>query len=488
MWVPEHAVFNVEGSIALAFVVALFARSRRGKVQTASIGGQELLFAAVMIAAPATLAFAPILRSPFLYDDYTHIMDAAHFTWGSVAHQFAPVAGRGLFFRPVGFFLYWLNYLGARANPVWWHASSIALHVLCSCLLYALCRELGVARFASLAGALAFAWTGAAAETVAWIDARFDLMATALVLMSLLCVCRFAAKGERLWLIVGLAIDMAGMLCKESAFCLPLLIACLSFFRDERHRIWKAAGLAAIVAALLIAYRFWALHGIGGYGAHFHAVRTVEALLLRQWAILLFPFNWSAPASRPMYAVLAAIPLVLAACAWIARPRRGALAGCVAFVIAAALPVQHLLLLGPALGGSRELYLATVGWALLWAVALDGMPQRGGAIVAGLVLAIGVAMLEHNLTVWRETSQMVRTICTDFGRVAAQTPGPIVVRGLPAGRLGTVFLYNGFPQCVEMNSGVPSARIQTDEFPAPPGANEFIWNGATGRIDAARRH
>lgn len=486
MWLSEHALFNVEGAIALAFVVALFAKSARGKVQPGSIGGRELLFAPLAIAAAAALAFAPILQTPFLYDDYTHITDAAHFTWGAVAHQFGPVTGRGLFFRPVGFFLYWLNYLWAGANPMWWHASSVALHVLCGFLIYVLCREIGVAHFASLAGALAFTLTGAAAETVAWIDARFDLMATALVLASLWCVCRFAANASRLWLVGGLAVGVAGMLCKESAFCLPLLIACLAFLRDERSRIWRAAGLAAIVAALLIAYRFWALHGIGGYGANFHAVSTVEALLLRQWAILFFPFNWSAPAPTLVYAAPAAIPLVLAACVWIARPRRRALAGCIAFVIAAALPVQHLLLLAPGMGGSRELYLVSVGWALLWAVTLDGMPGRGGAIVAGLMLAIGIAMLEHNLTVWRDTSQMARTVCVDFGRVAAQTPGPIVVRGLPSVRLGVVFLHNGFPQCVEMNSGVPAARIQTDDSAAAPGANEFIWNEATGRIEPAR--
>src|ERR1700722_902628 len=91
----QHALMNVEGIIALSFVALLF---------------------------------TPILRTPFLYDDYTHITDASQFTWRSVAHQFGPVTGLGLFFRPVGFFFYWLNYLLARANPVWWHLSSIALH------------------------------------------------------------------------------------------------------------------------------------------------------------------------------------------------------------------------------------------------------------------------------------------------------------------------------------------------------------------------
>jgi protein O-mannosyl-transferase len=487
VWSSEHALFNVEGALALAFVLALLARSERGKVRSAVMAGRGCLLALLAIAAAATLAFAPILSTPFLFDDYRHIADAAHSTAGTWAHQFAPLATPGLFFRPVGFFLYWLNYLWAGPNPLWWHFSSIALHVLCACLVYALCREFGVARFAGLIGALAFTLTGAAAETVAWIDARFDLMATALVLAGLCCVCRFAANANWLWLAGGLALGLAAMLCKESAFCLPLLIACLAWFRSERRRIWQAAAWAAILAALLFAYRWWALHGIGGYGARFHAVRTVEALLLRQWAILFFPFNWSAPASRLTYAALAAVPLLLAACAWMARPRRRALLGSIAFIIAAALPVQHLLLLGPDLGGSRELYLVSVGWALLWAVALDGMPRRGGAVVAGLLLACGAVMLEHNLTVWRDTSAMARAVCADFGRVAARISGPVVVRGLPASREGAVFLHNGFPQCVEMNSGVPAERIQTDDSAAAPPANVFRWSQTQERIEPAQR-
>ena len=54
---------------------------------------------------------------------------------------------------------------------------------------------------------------------------------------------------------------------------------------------------------VIFAYRWWALNGIGGYTApggeanilHFNIVRTIDALLLRQWAVLLFPFNWTIP-------------------------------------------------------------------------------------------------------------------------------------------------------------------------------------------------
>ena len=493
----QHALMNVEGIVALSFLAILYARGRESELEPP--GGARGYLAVAAIVVVVSLAFAPIFRSPFLYDDYTHITDASRFTWRSVALQFGPVAGRGLFFRPVGFFFYWLNYLWARADPEWWHASSIALHACCSCLTYALCREVGVSRPASLGGALLFGLSGVSAEAVAWIDARFDLMATALVLGSLIFVCRYAATARTPWLAGALAAGTCAMLSKESGFCLPFLIASLALFRDRKDwkRIGRAASFTGVLAVVLFTYRWWAIGGIGGYSGaagglnivRFNFVRTVDALLLRQWAVLFFPFNWSTPVGPMLRAALAATPFVLAACAWLARPPRRQLIGCLAFIIAAGLPVQHMLLISPDLSGSRILYLGGVGWALLWAVvldnmALDTMGRTPRTVAACVLLMLQGWMLEHNLEAWRDTAELARSVCVEFGQVVASASGRVVVRGLPAIRNGAVFLQNGFPQCVEMNTGVPEGRIQMQDLGGEPGVREFIWSEAHGRIES----
>jgi hypothetical protein len=487
----QHALMNVEGIVALSFIVILYARSR---APLAAMDGSDALrpvWALAVIIVTVALAFAPTLQTPFLYDDYTHITDASRFTWRSIALQFGPSAGRGLFFRPVGFFLYWLNYLWARANPAWWHAGSIALHAICSCLTYTLCRQVRISRLASLGGALLFGLSGVSAEPVAWIDARFDLMTTALVLVSLILVCRYAATARAAWLAGALAAGACAMLSKESGFCLPFLMASLALLQDRTH--WKpiarAATFAGVLAVVLFAYRWWALRGIGGYSGaegvanviHFNFVRTLDALLLRQWAVLFFPFNWSTEVSPVLRAALAATPVVLAACAWMARPPRRQLIGCVAFIIAAGLPVEHLLLIGPDLGGSRILYLGSVGCALLWALVLDTMGRTPRIVTACVLLVLQGWTLEHNLRVWRDTAELARSVCVAFGQVVASGPGPVVVRGLPAIRNGAVFLQNGFPQCVEMTAGVPAARIQSQA--SEPGVREFVWSEQHGRLE-----
>jgi hypothetical protein len=215
-------------------------------------------------------------------------------------------------------------------------------------------------------------------------------------------------------------------------------------------------------------------------------VRSIDALLLRQWAVLFFPFNWAAPAGPLLRGALAATPFILAACAWMAsplrRPPRGPMLGCIVFILASALPVQHLLQISPDLGGSRTLYLGSVGWGLLWALVLGAMERVPRIVVAAVLLTLQCSILEHNLGSWRATAELARSVCVAFGREIAGTSEPVVVDGLPATRNGNVFLHNGFPQCIELNSGVPAGRIQANDSEVPA-AREFHWNKATARIE-----
>jgi hypothetical protein len=483
----EHALMNAEGIVALSFLALLYVR---GEASNPTGPMRIYLLPLAAIVAVIALAFTPILHTLFLYDDYTHITDASRSTWLSIA-QFGRVPGQGLFFRPIGFLLCQLNYVWAGANPALWHASNIALHAICSCLTYVLCCEIGFSWPASLGGALLFGLSGVSAEPVAWVDAGFVVLTTAMVLLSLIFVCRYALTGRTLWLAGALATGACAMLSKETAFCLPLLIATLALFqkREDWPRIGRATIFVSLLTAVLFAYRWWALQGLGGYAGsigavdilHFNLLRTVNAVFLRQWAVLFFPFNWSnaGPLLRP---VLAAIPFILAVYAWLARPPRRALAGCVLFILAAALPVEHLLLLSPDLGGSRTLYLGSVGWALLLAFVFESMPRPIRIASACVLVALQAMMLEHNLAVWRETSKFAQSVCIDFGRRIAGSSEPVAVQGLPMIRNGAVFLQNGFPQCVEMNTGVPAARIQMHSV---AGAKQFFWNEAHGRIEQA---
>ena len=453
----------------------------------------------MFLVAAIAIAFSPNLRSPFVYDDYTHILQSSHATWRILLNAFAPVHGaRGLFFRPVGFISYWLDYQWAGRHVTRWHLWSIAAHAVNTCLVYGLITRFGIRRAPAFIGALLFALHGSRAETVAWSDARFDLLAAFFALCAVLAALRYCQTGRRV-LYVPLALCAALAVCaKESAFCLPLLpLALLPALPRTQWRRAAAASLAlAAICAGVFAYRWWALGGIGGYvdrsgvSAVWHSrpLHTTEALLFRQWAFLFFPVNWSLPLEWW---------LRIAACAFLAAllltvrggPSRAPLWAGLAFLLAAVIPVQHILMFQPDFAGARVLYLPLAGLAIFWAALLDRSPRsRLTWAMAAALIAFNVAALEHNLAPWRTTPAAATAVCSAFGRDMAKDPRPVFVVGLPDRLRGVYFLSNGFPECVEMNSGQAASRVHLAQSAGelPPATRTFVWNQDRGRLEERR--
>ena len=319
--------------------------------------------------------------------------------------------------------------------------------------------------------ALLFCVGASSAETVAWVDARFDLIAAAFALAALDFCFRYLSTGRAVHVATAAALGVCGALTKESAFCLPVLISCLAIWNRPvaDRRLWRAATIVAFALAAVFAYRMWALDGIGGYRdatgepgiLSASILRSAHSISVRLWAILLFPVNWTTPLAGPLRAAIAIAPSLLLVAAWRNRASRRRILGCVAFTGAAALPIQHMLMLDSDLSGSRIVYLPSAGWALLFGVLLDsegGTGWRNAA--AALWIALQSCLLAHNLAPWRAVPLEAAAICADFGRRANADPSQATWAGqLPVKKSGVVFLANGFPECVEMNSGFPADRV-----------------------------
>ena len=413
---------------------------------------------------------------------------------------FGPVERKpGLFLRPVGFVLYRLNYQWAGIHATRWHVGSISLHAIDAWLVYLLCRNLGLRRSGSLCAGLIFAMSAAAAEPVAWIDAGFDLVTTAFVLVVLLLVCRYLGSGNHAPLAAALAVTVMGVLSKESAYCLPALVVLTALIhpRADRPRALRAFLLIAAACIIVFAYRWWALGGVGGYlvrgaGAaeflRYNLVPRANALLLRLWTVLFSPVNWSEPLTPISKAVLAALPLPIVSLVLVARiPRRQFLA-CLGFTLAAAIPAQEMLLIGLDLSGTRVLYLPAVGMALLWGLLSDSVGRRAQVVLLGLSLAIQVTALEHNLVPWHDVPESARAACRSFGLQLASLSDPVTVGRLPATERGVVFLQNGLPECVEFNSGVSADRIRALGGTDRDQAATFVWDDERGFIHGRPPH
>ena len=500
--VTVNSPVNAGAAVAVAFVLlALIIARGVGTADALSIGTRPAWVDLALLIAATAASFWPNLRSPFVYDDYTHILQTSHATWRVLADAFRPEpGGHGLFFRPVGFIAYWLDYQWAGGHAVRWHLWNLAAHAANTCLVYLLAGRLGMRRAAALVAALLFALHGSRAETVAWSDARFDLLATFFALCALLAVLEYCRTGRRLFYVPLAVCAALAVYTKESAFCLPLLpAALLPFFPRAQWRRATAASMAlGAVCGILFAYRWWSLGGIGGYAdsAGVSAVwrsgplHTSEALFFRQWAVLFFPVNWSVPLEWWLRAAAAAfLAMLVAFLARGAGSRSRLLAG-LAFLLAADIPVQHLLMFQPDFAGARVLYLPLAGLAIFWAAMLERSARSKLAwAMAGVLIAFNVAALQHNLRPWRTTPAAAAAVCRAMGHELANDPRPAFVSGVPERLDGVYYLSNGFPECVEMNSGQSAARVHLargSSDAVPLDARRFVWNHGQGRLEERR--
>src|SRR5207247_1779450 len=104
---------------------------------------------------------------------------------------------------------------------------------------------------------------------------------------------------------------------------------------------------------------------------------------------------------------------------------------------------------------SRLLYLPSVGFCLMLAVAAEGLRHRGRWIIPGVILAFNFAALQHNLNQWEYASVKAKRIC----EVAMMCVGPqtenIMPSDLPGSILGVPLFANGFRECVELQRSGP---------------------------------
>lgn len=468
---PVHSPLNVEAifgiSLTLLLLLAAQDSPRPGPL---SFQPADLLLP-LGLACLTAAAFSRSLAFYFLSDDFVLLKLAPgfHAAWRPL---FATAGGDG-FYRPLGYASLAATSLWAGANPALWHAFGLALHAANGILLFCLARRLTGSRWAAFFAAALFAIHGTRPEAVVWIAGRFDLLATFFVLAGLLL---FLQPGG-LYRLASLLSMALAMLTKESAYVFPFLLILLLASQGSLSR----ARLRALIpffslAAVLFLYRWTLFGGIGGYRQDaLGFLPALKALAVRSWAVLYFPINWSTEPGGLYAGVIAAYIVSLGLLA-VGRPRRKHLALAAGFVLLSALPPLQQLLIGPDLQKSRLLYLPTIGFCLLLAVAVDGLSGWLRWIAPGALLAASLALLQHNLDAWEYVSARVQPACV----AAAQCAGAankLTVGPLPGSLRGVYLFQNGFPECVALQRHGPPLQL---EFAAPSPAAQ--WDPATGQL------
>ena len=404
--------------------------ARTGTFSPGLLGLIAALFAAVL--------YIPALQYGWVWDD--SILVASRGAGGAGAEGFRPLAS----------LLYRLEWAIGYGTPVFSHLASVTLHALATWLFFTLALHLGAGVWIAFAAAAIFAAHPIHVEAVAYVSGRPDLLATVLVLASLLLartreLC--SPEGCRSWKIwFAYAALVGALLSDEVAIVTPLLLIAMDRWGPDpvpfRQRRTHVAGFFAFTVVYLLV-RFTvagggapvagSTHDVSGIEpaarawaplANFfellramvvpyplHTMRTLTATEAASWAVRLAPF-----------AALAVLALFVGARRRDPLARVGA-----AFLL---LPMIPAIPLPPFVGSfaeDRAAYLPSVGFCLLagslltWGAELLPTWRRAAPATAGLALAALAAVgTTLRLPTWSDNV----TLLQDAAKADPTDPDP----------------------------------------------------------------
>ncbi len=335
-----------------------------------------------------------------------------------IVHLFAGPRLDG-FYRPLPFLSLWFDYRAFGATLWPYHLVNIGLHAINSVLAYKVMHEFGYAADIAFWAAALFLLAAANFEPVMWPAARFDLFATAFILLTLI----WFLKGD---LRLAAGAYVLGLWSKESAYCVPLLLAVVAIYRRmPRKKVVRAGVVFGAITVAMLGVRFAIYGNFGGYPAtiaggespHFtFGIKTITSILTRVIPMPLMGLNLSMGISGWMAGFvalhLAAIVWAAIGGAWIEKRERLL----IAMALLSAVPMANLIgWVGESMKHSRYLYLPGL-WMIMAGAAVISRVRFGNVALAMLVAA-NVAGSAHNLGVYRrlvgEAHTMARQIVQD---------------------------------------------------------------------------
>jgi hypothetical protein len=364
-------------------------------------GTEALVVLALLLCT--VFVYLPAIGYGFVADDTSQILSNPHihswrfipsyFTshvWSQI--QLAPGEHAAPYFRPV--FLLWLlaNYLLFGYSTAAWHASAILLHVIVTLLVYLLAKRLTHELWLAATAALFFALHPTHIEAVAWVSGATEPLVAAPFLGAVLCyVEAVQARRKTLWMAASLLLYAVAILAKETAIMLPAILIAYDLILRPSPESSPQAGrrltpiLKRISGYALLTAAYWVLRSM--------ALRDVRlenyslATLLYTWPSVAWFYVkhllWPTPlslfynvalvnafASGLVLVRLLLVVIFLAAIAiWATRNRVAAFAALWGVLLI--LPPFHIRVFIPyELVHDRYLYLPSVGFCMLLAVAV----------------------------------------------------------------------------------------------------------------------
>jgi tetratricopeptide (TPR) repeat protein len=370
----------------------------------------ETWLAEALACTAAGLIYITTLSFAFVYDDVPQILkNPAIQAWRFLpqyftAHVWAAIYpnSTGNYYRPL--FLLWmrLNYALFGTDAFGWHLTSVACHVLATWLVFRVAQKLSGELLTAFLAALVFAVHPAHIENVAWISGVTDPLMSCLVLGSFLAFLNFHESHEFGWEVLSLGLFASALLAKETSVVLPVLVfaSTLIFGQEKTERGGAARRLVAAIfesSPFLLVVLIYAAMRFRALGSWSHPTIPIgwKEVLLTWPSVLWFylrhltlpfslsefyPLDYVKAASAHAVALPLALLLVAAVALFLllrALPQKNVARFALVLIVVPLLPVLDLRSLTTGdIVHDRYLYLSSIGFALLVALALRELTRR----------------------------------------------------------------------------------------------------------------
>lgn len=238
---------------------------------------RERLLLAFTLAV-AFVTYLPTLRYGWVLDDPALIVNnpriqSVHYLPAYFAEQmWVHISAHDAtnYYHPLLLTWYLVQYLVFGLRPWAWHLIVILQHLMATALVYAVVHKLVPRTTTAAIAALLFAVHPVHVETVAWVCGGSESFYSIFFLGSLLAYLLWNGTRRTHWMVTAIALYLLAALSKENAIVLPAVVFVHAWtFRNRSHSAAHGfrsailrAGCFLPVAALCLAARTWALHGL----------------------------------------------------------------------------------------------------------------------------------------------------------------------------------------------------------------------------------
>ena len=227
------------------------------------------------------------------------------------------ISFHGDFYRPLHTVIFMLDAFVGGEKPLYYHLSSLLIHILTVLSLYSLLKALGIRNLTALFVSLIFSVHPLLTAAVSWVPAMGDLLLGLFSIQLFLSFIRYCRHNSIIDLILCVLFFLLAQFSKETAVLLPSLLLFYYWFIDgEKFNIKKILTFTIVWVALFVFYYILRSKVVTGHPPDFilglvpfqNNLPTIPIIIAK----FLMPVNLSTmPLFEPVFTTVGCTLLIL---------------------------------------------------------------------------------------------------------------------------------------------------------------------------------